>query len=41
VANHYRVVARVLANKERMEKVCQQILRPTFTYMEGGPLAEI
>lgn len=37
----FQIKLHIVAPEERREKVRQQILRPTFTYMEGGPLAKI
>jgi predicted RNA-binding protein len=37
----FRIKLHIVAPEERRDKVRQQILRPTFTYMEGGPLASI
>lgn len=37
----FQIKLHIVAPGERREKVREQILRPTFTYMEGGPLAKI
>ena len=37
----FQIKLHIVAPGERREKVREQILRPTFTYIEGGPLANI
>jgi hypothetical protein len=37
----FQIKLHIVAPEERRDKVRQQILRPTFAYMEGGPLATI
>ena len=37
----FQIKLHIVAPEERREKVREQILRPTFAYMEGGPLAKI
>ena len=37
----FQIKLHIVAPEERRDKVRQQILRPTFTFMEGGPLARI
>ena len=37
----FQIKLHIVAPEERKDKVQQEILRPVFTYMEGGPLAKI
>lgn len=37
----FQIKLHIVAPEDRREKVREQILRPTFTFMEGGPLANI
>ena len=37
----FQIKLHIVAPEDRKEKVRQEILRPVFTYMEGGPLAKI
>lgn len=37
----FQIKLHIVAPEDRKDKVRQEILRPVFTYMEGGPLAKI
>jgi hypothetical protein len=37
----FQIKLHIVAPEDRKDKVRQEVLRPVFTYMEGGPLAKI